>query len=97
MLPGGEVDTIIDRQRVALTLSCDDRILDGVDGARFPHDVEALLEEPLRLVLQPLLGFGRRFDRNEGMPAAWEDDEASSPVRIVLFTSEHGRSPTLGS
>jgi pyruvate dehydrogenase E2 component (dihydrolipoamide acetyltransferase) len=36
---------------MAMTLSCDHRVMDGAMGARFLADVKRLLEEPLRLVL----------------------------------------------
>jgi pyruvate dehydrogenase E2 component (dihydrolipoamide acetyltransferase) len=42
---------IIDRQLLTLTLSCDHRILNGADGARFLHHVKEILENPLRLAL----------------------------------------------
>jgi pyruvate dehydrogenase E2 component (dihydrolipoamide acetyltransferase) len=38
-------------RRMALTLSCDHRAMDGAMGARFLQDVKRLLEEPLRLLL----------------------------------------------
>jgi pyruvate dehydrogenase E2 component (dihydrolipoamide acetyltransferase) len=38
-------------RRMAMTLSCDHRVMDGAMGARFLADVKRLLEEPLRLVL----------------------------------------------
>jgi len=37
--------------RMALTLSCDHRVMDGAMGARFLQDVKRLLEEPLRLLV----------------------------------------------
>ena len=37
-------------RRMALTLSCDHRVMDGAMGARFLQDVKRLLEEPLRLL-----------------------------------------------
>lgn len=42
---------IVDRRLMALNLSCDHRILNGADGARFLQDVKALLEAPLRMAL----------------------------------------------
>jgi pyruvate dehydrogenase E2 component (dihydrolipoamide acetyltransferase) len=38
-------------RRMALTISCDHRVMDGAMGARFLQDVKKLLEEPLRLLL----------------------------------------------
>ena len=38
-------------RRMALTLSCDHRAMDGAMGARFLQDVRRLLEEPLRLLV----------------------------------------------
>jgi len=46
-----ESGEIVDRQLVALNLSCDHRILNGADGSRFLQDVKALLETPLRMAL----------------------------------------------
>jgi len=38
-------------RRMALTLSCDHRVMDGAMGARFLQDVKRLLEAPLRLLV----------------------------------------------
>jgi len=38
-------------RRMALTLSCDHRVLDGAMGARFLQDLKRRLEEPLRLLV----------------------------------------------
>src|SRR6266850_1835511 len=38
-------------RRMALTISCDHRVMDGAMGARFLQDVKKLLEEPLRLLV----------------------------------------------
>jgi pyruvate dehydrogenase E2 component (dihydrolipoamide acetyltransferase) len=38
-------------RRMALTLSCDHRVMDGAMGAKFLRDVKRLLEEPLRLLV----------------------------------------------
>jgi pyruvate dehydrogenase E2 component (dihydrolipoamide acetyltransferase) len=42
---------IIDRRLLTLTLSCDHRILDGAEAARFLGDIRALLEDPAGLAL----------------------------------------------
>jgi len=38
-------------RRMAVTLSCDHRVMDGAMGARFLQDVTRALEEPLRLLI----------------------------------------------
>jgi pyruvate dehydrogenase E2 component (dihydrolipoamide acetyltransferase) len=38
-------------RRMAVTLSCDHRVMDGAMGARFLQDVRRLLEAPLRLLV----------------------------------------------
>src|SRR6266446_5993121 len=38
-------------RRMAITISCDHRVMDGAMGARFLQDVKRLLEEPLRLLV----------------------------------------------
>jgi pyruvate dehydrogenase E2 component (dihydrolipoamide acetyltransferase) len=38
-------------RRMALTISCDHRVMDGAMGARYLQDVKKLLEEPLRLLV----------------------------------------------
>jgi pyruvate dehydrogenase E2 component (dihydrolipoamide acetyltransferase) len=38
-------------RRMAVTLSCDHRVMDGAMGARFLQDVKRLLEAPLRLLV----------------------------------------------
>ena len=38
-------------RRMAVTLSCDHRVMDGAMGARFLQSVKRLLEEPLRLLV----------------------------------------------
>lgn len=38
-------------RRMAVTLSCDHRVIDGAMGAKFLQDVKRLLEEPLRLLV----------------------------------------------
>ena len=44
-------DTVVARPTVHLTLACDHRVLNGVDGARFVTRVRDLLERPLSLLL----------------------------------------------
>jgi pyruvate dehydrogenase E2 component (dihydrolipoamide acetyltransferase) len=44
-------DTVTVGRRMALTISCDHRVMDGAMGARFLQDVKRLLEEPLRLLV----------------------------------------------
>jgi pyruvate dehydrogenase E2 component (dihydrolipoamide acetyltransferase) len=36
---------------MALTISCDHRVMDGAMGEKFLQDVKRLLEEPLRLLV----------------------------------------------
>jgi pyruvate dehydrogenase E2 component (dihydrolipoamide acetyltransferase) len=50
-VPVVEGDAVSIGRRMALTLSCDHRVMDGAMGARFLQDVKRLLEEPLRLLL----------------------------------------------
>src|SRR5689334_15643532 len=38
-------------RRMAMTISCDHRVMDGAMGARFLQDVKRVLEEPLRLLV----------------------------------------------
>jgi pyruvate dehydrogenase E2 component (dihydrolipoamide acetyltransferase) len=38
-------------RRLAVTLSCDHRVMDGAMGARFLQDLKRVLEEPLRLLV----------------------------------------------
>ena len=47
----GEDDSLGVGRRMALTLSCDHRVMDGAMGARFMQTVTRLLEEPLRLLV----------------------------------------------
>jgi len=50
-VPVVEGDALAVGRRMALTLSCDHRVMDGAMGARFLQDVKRLLEEPLRLLI----------------------------------------------
>ena len=47
----GEDGSIVAGRRMALTLTCDHRILHGADAARFLMDIRSQLEAPLRLAL----------------------------------------------
>jgi pyruvate dehydrogenase E2 component (dihydrolipoamide acetyltransferase) len=42
---------VVPGKRMALTLSCDHRVVDGAVGARFLADVKALLEDPVAMLL----------------------------------------------
>jgi pyruvate dehydrogenase E2 component (dihydrolipoamide acetyltransferase) len=50
-VPVVDGDALTVGRRMALTLSCDHRVMDGAMGARFLQDVRRLLEEPLRLLV----------------------------------------------
>jgi len=50
-VPVVEQDTVTVGRRMAVTLSCDHRVMDGAMGARFLQSVKQLLEEPLRLLV----------------------------------------------
>jgi pyruvate dehydrogenase E2 component (dihydrolipoyllysine-residue acetyltransferase) len=50
-VPVVEGESVTVGRRMALTLSCDHRVMDGAMGARFLQDVKRLLEEPLRLLV----------------------------------------------
>jgi pyruvate dehydrogenase E2 component (dihydrolipoamide acetyltransferase) len=50
-VPVVDGDAVTVGRRMALTLSCDHRVMDGAMGARFLQDVKRLLEEPLRLLV----------------------------------------------
>jgi pyruvate dehydrogenase E2 component (dihydrolipoamide acetyltransferase) len=45
-------DAVTVGRRMAVTLSCDHRVMDGAMAARFLQTVRQLLEEPLRLLVQ---------------------------------------------
>jgi pyruvate dehydrogenase E2 component (dihydrolipoamide acetyltransferase) len=49
-VPVVEQDAITVGRRMAITLSCDHRVMDGAMGARFLQTVKRLLEQPLRLL-----------------------------------------------
>jgi pyruvate dehydrogenase E2 component (dihydrolipoamide acetyltransferase) len=50
-VPVVDGDAVTVGRRMALTISCDHRVMDGAMGARFLQDVKRLLEEPLRLLV----------------------------------------------
>jgi pyruvate dehydrogenase E2 component (dihydrolipoyllysine-residue acetyltransferase) len=50
-LPVVDGEAVTVGRRMALTLSCDHRVMDGAMGARFLQDVKRRLEEPLRLLV----------------------------------------------
>jgi pyruvate dehydrogenase E2 component (dihydrolipoyllysine-residue acetyltransferase) len=50
-VPVVDGDAVTVGQRMALTLSCDHRAMDGAMAARFMQEVKRLLEEPLRLLV----------------------------------------------
>jgi pyruvate dehydrogenase E2 component (dihydrolipoamide acetyltransferase) len=50
-VPVVDQDAVTVGRRMAVTLSCDHRVMDGAMGARFLQDVKRRLEEPLRLLL----------------------------------------------
>src|SRR5437870_5124977 len=50
-VPVVDGDAVTVGRRMALTIACDHRVMDGAMGARFLQDVKRLLEEPLRLLV----------------------------------------------
>jgi pyruvate dehydrogenase E2 component (dihydrolipoamide acetyltransferase) len=50
-VPVVEQDAVAVGRRMAVTLSCDHRVMDGAMGARFLQSLKHLLEEPLRLLV----------------------------------------------
>jgi pyruvate dehydrogenase E2 component (dihydrolipoamide acetyltransferase) len=50
-VPVVEQESVTVGRRMAVTLSCDHRVMDGAMGARFLQTVRTLLEEPLRLLV----------------------------------------------
>lgn len=50
-VPVVDGDAVSVGRRMAMTLSCDHRVMDGAMGARFLQDVKRLVEEPLRLLV----------------------------------------------
>jgi pyruvate dehydrogenase E2 component (dihydrolipoamide acetyltransferase) len=42
-----EGDQIVARPRMRITMSCDHRVIDGAQGARFLETLKGILEEPL--------------------------------------------------
>ena len=43
-------EDIVVRKRMNLSLSCDDRVVDGWDAANFMQALKAYVENPLRLL-----------------------------------------------
>ncbi len=50
-VPVAAADAVVIGRRMAMTISCDHRVMDGAMGARFLQTVKQLLEEPLRLLV----------------------------------------------
>jgi pyruvate dehydrogenase E2 component (dihydrolipoamide acetyltransferase) len=50
-VPVVDGDSVTVGRRMAMTLSCDHRVMDGAMGAKFLQDLKRLLEEPLRLLV----------------------------------------------
>jgi len=50
-VPVVEGGAVVPGKRMALTLSCDHRVVDGATGAQFLNDVKRFLEEPMTLLL----------------------------------------------
>jgi len=50
-VPVVDGDAVTVGRRMALTISCDHRVMDGAMGARFLQDVKRFLEAPLRLLV----------------------------------------------
>jgi len=50
-VPVVDGDAVTVGRRMALTISCDHRAMDGAMAARFMQEVKRLLEEPLRLLV----------------------------------------------
>ncbi len=50
-VPVADGDAVTVGRRMALTIACDHRVMDGAMGARFLQDVKRLLEQPLRLLV----------------------------------------------
>lgn len=52
-VPAVEGDQVVIDRRMTVTLSCDHRVLDGTQGARFLQTLKGILEDPLCLALSP--------------------------------------------
>ncbi len=44
-------DQIIIKQIMYMTLSCDHRVIDGAVGAAFLHDLQEIIEGPIKTLL----------------------------------------------
>ena len=42
---------IVIRQRMRITMSCDHRVIDGAQGARFLQTLKSMLEEPTTILV----------------------------------------------
>jgi pyruvate dehydrogenase E2 component (dihydrolipoamide acetyltransferase) len=49
-VPVVEEDRVVPGKRLALTLSCDHRVVDGAVGASFLAELRALIEHPMRIL-----------------------------------------------
>jgi pyruvate dehydrogenase E2 component (dihydrolipoamide acetyltransferase) len=51
-VPAAEEGTVTIRRRMKVTMSCDHRAIDGMQGAQFLKEFKRILEHPLELILQ---------------------------------------------
>ena len=49
--PVVENGEIVIRQRMRITMSCDHRVIDGAQGARFLQTLKSMLEEPTTILV----------------------------------------------
>jgi pyruvate dehydrogenase E2 component (dihydrolipoamide acetyltransferase) len=50
-VPAAEEGTVTIRRRMKVTMSCDHRAIDGMQGAQFLKEFKRILEHPLELIL----------------------------------------------